>query len=76
MTLTNLTAEQVWLLNNLWNIQTMEELRAWQSTLPERQFKLVDSLIEMLRLEEIEERIEVSDFFESDDVLRKFLKTK
>ena len=72
MTLTNLTSEQVWLLNNLWNIQTMEELREWQSTLPEQQFKLVDSLIEMLRMEELEARGEITDFAETLSVLSKY----
>lgn len=72
MTLTNLTAEQVWLLNNLWNIQTMEELVCWKNTLPESQQALVESLIEMLKHEGLEEDLERSDYGDASDVLSKY----
>ena len=76
MTLNNLTREQVWLLNNLWHIQTMEELRSWQATLPKHQFEMVECLVEMLKHESLEEDLDRSDFGEALSVLEKLRKAK
>ena len=72
MTLSNLTAEQVYILNALWSIETMEDLVVWQATLPVHQQKLVDSLIELIRHEQIEEDLDNSDLSESALVLNKY----
>ena len=72
MTLTNLTSEQVYILNVIWNIQTMEELVAWKCMLPAGQQALVETLIEMLKHESLEEDIENSGFNDAADMLSKY----
>ena len=72
MTLANLTTEQVYILNVLWSIETMEDLVIWQAMLPARQQRLVDSLIELIRHEQIEEDLSKSDLSESALVLNKY----
>ena len=72
MILSNLTTEQVYILNVLWSIETMEDLVVWQGMLPARQQRLVDSLIELIRHEQIEEDLDNSDLSESALVLNKY----
>ena len=72
MILSNLTTEQVYILNVLWSIETTDDLIVWQAMLPVHQQKLVDSLIELIRHEQIEEDLDNSDLSESALVLNKY----
>ena len=72
MTLANLTTEQVYILNVLWSIETMEDLVIWQAMLPVRQQRLVDSLVEMLKLEGLEEDLGHSDLSDAAGALSKY----
>ena len=76
MTLANLTTEQVYILNMLWNIETMEDLVIWQAMLPVRQQRMVDTLIELLKLEGLEEDLARSDLADAVDVLEKYRDAK
>ena len=76
MTLANLTTEQVYILNVLWSIETMEDLVIWQAMLPVRQQRMVDTLIELLKLEGLEEDLARSDLADAVDVLEKYRDAK
>ena len=76
MTLANLTTEQVYILNVLWSIETMEDLVVWQAMLPVRQQRMVDTLIELLKLEGLEEDLARSDLADAVDVLEKYRDAK
>ena len=76
MTLANLTTEQVYILNVLWSIETMEDIVVWQAMLPVRQQRMVDTLIELLKLEGLEEDLARSDLADAVDVLEKYRDAK
>ena len=72
MTLANLTTEQVYILNVLWSMQTMEDIVVWQAMLPVRQQRMTDSLIELLKLEGLEEDLGHSDLSDAAGALSKY----
>lgn len=53
----NLNKEQCEMLDKIWHIDTEEELMAFRSTLPRRERQKLDTLIQLLVMEDIEERM-------------------
>lgn len=53
----NLTKEQCEMLDKIWHIDTEEELMAFRSTLPRFRRQQLDTLIQLLVMEDIEENM-------------------
>ena len=58
MTLSGLSQEQVFLLNQIWQFESLQQLINWQFTLPIRQAKQVDVLVMLLKMEQLEETLD------------------
>jgi hypothetical protein len=63
ITLTNLTTEQVEMMDILWNLSDFAEVEAWQSTLSPEELEMSETLMQLVILETVDEILadEVSD---------------
>jgi hypothetical protein len=71
ITLTNLTAEQVEMLEILWNLTDLSEVEQFQSTLSDSEFDLCETLIRLIILETIDD-IVCEDLSQAQAVLKQF----
>lgn len=73
VTLTNLTSEQCFLLDQMWEIESRDELDDWKENLSLRQRQIVDSLIVVLLLEHMDKIIDQDkEYNEAKEVIGKF----
>ena len=71
ITLTNLTAEQVEMLEILWNLTDLSEVEQFQSTLSDPELDLCETLIRLIILETVDD-IVCEDLSQARAVLKKF----
>jgi hypothetical protein len=71
ITLTNLTAEQVEMLEILWNLTDLSDVEEYQSTLSDPELDLCETLIRLIILETVDE-IVCEDLSQAQAVLKKF----
>lgn len=71
ITLTNLTAEQVEMLEILWSLTDLSEVEQFQSTLSDSELDLCETLIRLVILETVDD-IVCEDLSEAQAVLKKF----
>jgi hypothetical protein len=71
ISLTNLTAEQVEMLDLLWSFRELSDVEEWQSTLEPEDREMSDTLIKLVILETMDEII-TSDLSDAQEVLQKF----
>ena len=71
ITLTNLTAEQVEMLEILWNLTELSEVEQFQSTLSDQEREMSETLIRLIILETIDD-IVCEDLSNARAVLKKF----
>ena len=73
VTLSNLTSEQCFLLDQMWEIESRDELDDWKEKLSLRQRQIVDSLIVVLLLEHMDKIIDQDkEYIEAKEVIGKF----
>lgn len=73
ITLTNLTSEQCHLLDQMWEIESRDDLDDWKEKLSLRQRQLVDSLLIVLLLEHLDKAIDQDEErAEAKEVISKF----
>ena len=72
LTLTNLTEEQVEMLDFMWSLETLEDLQTWQSCLDTEQFNMSQTLMTLIVQEAAEDLI-MEDLSEARTVLKKFM---
>lgn len=73
VTITNLTSEQCFLLDQMWEIESRDELDDWKENLSLRQRQIVDSLIVVLLLEHMDKIIDQDkEYIEAKEVIGKF----
>jgi hypothetical protein len=68
ISITNLTSEQVEMLDHLWTLETMADVENFKAELPLFRRQQVDTLIELIRLQVIDDSIESDDMPEFDTV--------
>jgi len=71
ITLTNLTPYQVEMLDHMWNLESMQEVEEWQSTLRPRDRVMSDTLMRMV-LQEVVEDLVVEDLGLAREYLTRF----
>jgi hypothetical protein len=71
ITLTNLTAEQVEMLEILWSLTDLSEVEQFQATLSDQELELCETLIRLVILETVDD-IVCEDLSEAQAVLKKF----
>jgi len=71
ITLTNLTPHQVDLLDQMWALESMEEVEEWMLTLSARDRVLSSTLMQMVMQEMVEE-LAVEDLSLANDYLKRF----
>jgi len=71
ITLNNLTAEQVEMLEILWSLTDFSEVEQFQSTLSDQELELCETLIRLVILETVDD-IVCEDLSEAQAVLKKF----
>ena len=71
ITLTNLTPYQVEMLDHMWNLESMQEVEEWQSTLSPRDRVMSDTLMRMV-LQEVVEDLVVEDLGLAREYLTRF----
>ena len=71
ITLNNLTAEQVEMLEILWSLTDLSEVEQFQSTLSDPELELCETLIRLVILETVDD-IVCEDLSEAQAVLKKF----
>jgi hypothetical protein len=71
ITLTNLTAEQVEMLEILWSLTDLSEVEEFQSTLSDQELEMCETLIRLVILETVDD-IVCEDLSEARAVLKKF----
>jgi hypothetical protein len=71
ITLTNLTAEQVEMLEILWNLTDLSEVEQFQSTLSDLELDLCETLIRLIILETVDD-IVCEDLSQAQAVLKQF----
>ncbi len=71
ITLTNLTAEQVEMLEILWSLTDLSEVEEFQSTLSDQELEMCETLIRLIILETVDD-IVCEDLSEARTVLKKF----
>jgi hypothetical protein len=71
ISLSNLTAEQVEMLDILWSFRELSDVEEWQSTLEPEDREMSDTLIKLVILETMDEII-TSDLSDAQEVLQKF----
>ena len=68
----NLTAEQVEMLDIMWEIKGEQEYFEWYSLLDEEDQKMADGLQRLIILEVMEEVVEQTKYKDAKEVLKKF----
>jgi hypothetical protein len=76
MTLSDLTQEQVFLLNQIWEFESLQQLINWQFTLPLHQAKQVDVLVMLLKMEQMEENMDPMMISAKTAIAKAFYKNK
>jgi len=71
ITLTNLTPHQVDLLDQMWALESMQEVEEWMLTLSARDRVLSSTLMQMVMQEMVEE-LAVEDLGLANDYLKRF----
>jgi hypothetical protein len=71
ITLNNLTAEQVEMLEILWSLSDFSEVEQFQSTLSDLELELCETLIRLVVLETVDD-IVCEDLSQAQAVLKKF----
>jgi 16S rRNA C1402 (ribose-2'-O) methylase RsmI len=71
ITLTNLTAEQVEMLEILWSLTELSEVEEFQATLSDQEREMCDTLIRLIILETVDD-IVCEDLSQAQAVLKKF----
>ena len=71
ISLSNLTDEQVEMLDILWSMTELSEIEEWQSTLSPEDREMSESLIQLIILESMDNLI-TSDLTDAQEVLQKF----
>ena len=71
ITLNNLTAEQVEMLEILWSLSDFSEVEQFQSTLSDLELELCETLIRLVVLETVDD-IVCEDLSQARAVLKKF----
>jgi len=71
ISLSNLTDEQVEMLDILWSMTELSEVEEWQSTLSPEDREMSESLIQLIILESMDNLI-TSDLTDAQEVLQKF----
>lgn len=71
ISLSNLTDEQVEMLDILWSMTELSEIEEWQSTLSPEDKEMSESLIQLIILESMDNLI-TSDLTDAQEVLQKF----
>jgi hypothetical protein len=71
ITIDGLTKEQVRMLDEMWALDTMEEMSEWMENVPEHKRQMVELLQEMLILASIDEDLE--ELSDATQVLDKFI---
>ena len=71
ITLTNLTAEQVEMLEILWSLTDLSEVEQFQSTLSDPELDLCETLIRLIILETVDD-IVCEDLSQAQAVLKQF----
>jgi hypothetical protein len=71
ITLTNLTTEQVEMLEILWNLTDLSEVEQFQSTLSDSELDLCETLIRLIILETVDD-IVCEDLSQARAVLKQF----
>ena len=71
ISLSNLTAEQVEMLDILWSLRELSDVEEWQSTLEPEDREMSNALIRLVILETMDEII-TSDLSDAQEVLQKF----
>ncbi len=72
LTLTNLTQEQVEMLDFMWSLNTLEDLQNWQACLDDEQLHMSQALIILIAQEAVEDLI-TEDLSAARAVLKKFM---
>ena len=71
ITLTNLTSEQVEMLEILWSLTDLSEVEEFQATLSDQELEMCETLIRLVILETVDD-IVCEDLSEARAVLKKF----
>lgn len=71
ISLSNLTVEQVEMLDILWSLREFSDVEEWQSTLEPEDREMSDALIKLVLLESMDEII-TGDLSNAQEVLQKF----
>ena len=71
VTLTNLTPEQVDMLDILWSLEGEEEFEAWHETLDDEEMQMCETLMTLVVLEAWDEEI-TEDLSQAREVLKQF----
>ena len=71
ITLTNLTAEQVEMLEILWSFTDLSEVEEFQANLSDEEREMSETLIRLIILEAVDD-IVTEDLSEAQSVLKKF----
>lgn len=76
ITIEGLNKKQVAMLDKLWSIDTMEGIKEYRNTLCSEEQHMVDTLMEIIVLEMIDEEIaDVDTFPEVEKILKNLYKT-
>ena len=71
ITLSNLTTEQVEMLEILWSLTEWDDVEKFQATLSDQELELCDTLIRLVVLETVDD-IVCEDLSQAQTVLKKF----
>jgi hypothetical protein len=71
ITLTNLTAEQVEMMDILWSLSEFAEVQAWQSTLSPEELEMSETLMRLVILETVDD-IFAEDVAQAAHYLKRF----
>lgn len=77
MIIHDLTTEQVAILNRLWKFNTIEEVWRYRDSLPFNQQQQINTLIEMVRLQALDDDItQTGDLSKAKSMLAPFMPKK
>jgi hypothetical protein len=71
ITLSNLTAEQVEMMDILWSLSEFAEVQAWQSTLSPEELEMSETLMRLVILETVDD-IFAEDVVQAANYLKRF----